>query len=292
MARRALAPGTDGRILAVFRASFYIETGDGALACVGPREMGAGPLNVLVDLPRGLDWQTAGPGVGAPVRVAHKTLTVENRYVFGLWEATDWRPAPLGSWRPADLASGLVQLNEVAEPPAEGLSPWVPALATAVPLDTQDDPLLRAAEPGVAALADWLEAALAGTNASVPDPVAGLIGLGPGLTPSGDDLLGGVLIALRSLGHGAIAENLAEWLLPRAQDGTGKISHAHLAAAAAGAGAEAIHDALKALATADAPAIAAAIRAVDAIGHSSGWDALAGVVLAARAVRSRSLTHW
>ncbi len=284
MARRALAPGTTGRVLAVFRTSFYVETGDGALACVGPRAMGAGPLNVLADLPRGLDWQAAGPGVDAPVRVARESLTVDDRYGFGLTEATDWRPAPLGVWRPADLANGLARLAESAAPPAEGLSPWVPALAAGAALETRNDPLLRAAQPAVAALAGWLEAALAGTNAPVPDPVAGLIGLGPGLTPSGDDLLGGVLIALSALGHGAIAEILAAWLLPRAQDGTGRISRAHLATAADGQGAEAIHDALAALARADAPTISAALGAVDAIGHSSGWDALAGVVLAARVV--------
>ena len=42
--RAALAPGVRGTVLAVFRRSFYVEFDNGALACVGPEYMGAGPI--------------------------------------------------------------------------------------------------------------------------------------------------------------------------------------------------------------------------------------------------------
>ena len=112
-----------------------------------------------------------------------------------------------------------------------------------------------------------------------PATVATLIGLGSGLTPAGDDALGGALIALRVFGRAALADRLAEWLLPRARTGTSDISHAHLAAAAEGEGAAALHDTLTALANDDA-SLAEGVARLDRIGHSSGWDALAGAVAA------------
>ena len=55
---------------------------------------------------------------------------------------------------------------------------------------------------------------------------AQLIGLGPGLTPSGDDYLGGVL-SLRWLGRGSQADSLWRWLEPRLAGHTSEISAAH-----------------------------------------------------------------
>ena len=51
------------------------------------------------------------------------------------------------------------------------------------------------------------------------------------------------------------------------------------AAPAAGEGGEALHDAIAGVAANDASVIIAAIAGLDVIGHSSGWDALAGAVM-------------
>ena len=66
--------------------------------------------------------------------------------------------------------------------------------------------------------------------------------------------------------------------LPIAREQTGKISFAHLSCAADGEGAEALHEAIVGVAANDVSAITAAIAGLDEIGHSSGWDALAGAV--------------
>ncbi|MEE9273883.1 MAG: DUF2877 domain-containing protein, partial [bacterium] len=69
----------------------------------------------------------------------------------------------------------------------------------------------------------------------------------------------------------------------------GRISRAHLACAARGEGAAALHETLAALLGPDPEAaLAAPLGTLDAIGHTSGWDALAGAaaVLALRARRS------
>ena len=61
----------------------------------------------------------------------------------------------------------------------------------------------RSTRPGRAAVADLVEALAAGAR---PEPaVARLLGRGPGLTPTGDDVLAGALVTLAALGSPAAA---------------------------------------------------------------------------------------
>jgi hypothetical protein len=104
-------------------------------------------------------------------------------------------------------------------------------------------------------------------------PDDSLIGLGPGLTPAGDDFVGGAMIALRHFGHAALADRIAAWALPLARTNTNRISRAHLECAAQGEGHEALHDLL---CTFEEKHLERLAR----IGHTSGLDAAAGALLA------------
>jgi len=70
-----------------------------------------------------------------------------------------------------------------------------------------------------------------------------------------------------------------------ARERTSDIAYAHLAAAAEGEGAAALHEALVAIAANARGDLAAAVRRLDRIGHSSGWDGLAGAVAALTTLR-------
>jgi hypothetical protein len=107
----------------------------------------------------------------------------------------------------------------------------------------------------------------------------GLIGLGPGLTPAGDDFVGGAMVALRAFGEHARADRIAGWALPLAEKNTGKISRAHLRCAAAGEGHEALHELLRVLHQGPR-AVDRALASLARVGHSSGRDAAAGALLA------------
>lgn len=274
-ARRLLASDRDWHVAAVFRRSVYCQSAAGGLLCLGSPGIGAGPLNVLAWLSEPL---VLAPG--APLDWDGAALRVPGRITLPLGGAPVWRPVPVPArWDGRWLGHGLATLRALARTraPGDGLAPLLAGPSGA-------PPLLRAARAGLVALAAWLR-----RPGGVPPPaVAELIGLGPGLTPSGDDLLGGVLIALRGLGRGAAADRLAAWVLPRARERTSAISAAHLACAAAGEGAAALHGALAALCTPGAPGLGAWLRALDALGHTSGWDALAGLVLAAAVVAAEA----
>ena len=289
-ARRALTDG-GGRVLAVFRRSFYVEMAGGGLACLGPAALGAGPLNALCHLPGIGDWGDGGLAAGQPARSGAGILDVGGRARFAFGGAATWRPEPPPAGvPPADLPGRLRRACR-GRVPDEGLGRLITtpeflgnAGGASRPGDPVPDPVLAKALPAVASLKAWLV-----QNDCCPPPsqAAVLVGLGPGLTPSGDDLLGGALVALHAFGQTAMAGRLAAWALPLAATRTGTISRAHLAAAAGGTGSAALHAALTALRSSCSPQLDTALAALDGIGHTSGWDALAGVALVGEALFGR-----
>jgi uncharacterized protein DUF2877 len=133
------------------------------------------------------------------------------------------------------------------------------------------------------AAADALARACARDDApAAADAALALLGLGSGLTPSGDDFVGGALFARRALAAGGCVDahawrRAAEIVFAAAPARTHPISAALLGDLAAGLAHAPLHDLLGALAAgADGEARTAAGRLVR-LGHSSGWDLLAGL---------------
>ncbi|MCC7347281.1 MAG: DUF2877 domain-containing protein, partial [Variibacter sp.] len=194
--------------------------------------------------------------------------------------APQWRPPAPPAFARDRLAAGLAACAAAlpAELPPDGLArlvrsspdgrPLTPALAAA-----------RAVQPLCAALAGQR-----GDGEVDPSGMVALLGLGPGLTPSGDDFLGGVMVALALAGRTGGRNALWRALAPRTGALTTAISAAHLAAAAQGQGSAALHALLNAVLANDAAALPPALAAVAAIGHTSGWDALAGALTVLRAL--------
>jgi hypothetical protein len=152
-------------------------------------------------------------------------------------------------------------------PPAEGLGLLLVGGSNA---------LIEHARPSLKALDEWLR-----DGGAPSDEIAGLIGLGPGLTPSGDDYLGGVFLGLRFLKQEEKADALWRWLAPRLIERTSALSAAHLAAASQGIASEPVKQCIR--------STNPDWKALSAVGHSSGWDALAGVASVAASAAARAL---
>lgn len=145
------------------------------------------------------------------------------------------------------------------------------------------NPLIAHARPALDALERWL------ARGGEPEAeVARLIGLGPGLTPSGDDYLGGVLLGLLFLEQKEKADALWRWLAPQLVERTSALSAAHLAAASAGKGNPVLLGCIDAL-LAGNPELELQLTALAAVGHSSGWDSLAGAASVAANAAARAL---
>lgn len=278
-AARALTGGGTGRIAAVFARAIYLRT-PGGWACAGPPGLGSGPLNLLCDLPDAMDWTARGLRPGGAIGIGEKAIDLGRGLVLALEDARVWRPAPSGPWSRESLGEGLRALDALtaAALPKAGLATFLRRHAAAA------SPEARTAAPSVAILHAWLRGAPE-PNAPphfVLEAATRLLGLGPGLTPSGDDFLGGLLIALRVLDRGALAARLWTGLEAAAARRSLELSVAHLCAAAAGRGNAALHAALNALVTGRADDLPAVLERIAEIGHTSGWDALAGAVMALR----------
>ena len=246
--REVLQQGSTGIAYAVFRRSAYLECSARHLICIGDASLGRGPLNARVEgfvLPR----------PGEMLR-----LTMDGA---ALWTPTH------RTGRPGQAALRALRAALAERPPSEGLGGIVAGLST---------PLIAHARPAMAALDRWL------AGGPLADELEGLVGLGPGLTPSGDDVLGGALIALRAFERAEQADALWGWAAPRVVQRTNRISVAHLFAAAAGEGQEALHACLEALIQGVTEGWPERLRRLDSIGHCSGWDGLAGVMAVAQRV--------
>ena len=187
-------------------------------------------------------------------------------------DITPWRLAPLLLDRGAlqRLRAGGIalaaQLPRIGVP--QGFAALLAGLRPAFPFD-------RVA-PNVAALAHAFD-----DHESDADKAAALplLGLGPGLTPSGDDFVGAVLYARRLFGLTAGWTAAALRLIDAAQTRTHAISAALFRDLSEGQSFASLHRLAAALATRES-ALAAACD-VAAIGHSSGWDMLAGFIIGA-----------
>jgi hypothetical protein len=186
-----------------------------------------------------------------------------------------WRPAPLPleARTRANLRAGWRRL--VADCATLGSPGGFGALlagrALAFPLD------------GAAAAARALARACAADDApSARDAGGSLLGLGGGLTPSGDDYVGAALFARHLLAASGTTEAVAwtraaEALVAMAAERTHPISAALLGDLAAGLGWASLHDLVAALAAGEPDAAAGAAHRLVRLGHSSGWDMLAGL---------------
>jgi len=112
-----------------------------------------------------------------------------------------------------------------------------------------------------------------------------LIGLGPGLTPCGDDFLGGILFAAHWLQEACPGKLRAEMrtmfdLVQWARNRTHPISHAILGDLAIGQGPEPLHNLLWLLFKGEDHdgRTKEAINCLLKVGHTTGWYILAGVL--------------
>ena len=276
-------PEFSGKVLAVLSDTIYLSTPDGEVFWICPA---GSPLHrrcILVSL--------APKVVGGETCSWHfPRLTFRGGSSIDLRAAREWNPRGAGARKSVSLEGfwlcfrrmlGVLRLLEVHEGMGRGI-PLVRALAEGgtLPVFPPTSIMGRAQDLAL----DLAYACLDHDFPSVTGKGKEMIGLGPGLTPSGDDFLGGLLFAARSL-HQAQPEDF-RWdeeavleLLGWAKTRTHPISHAIFSDLALGHGPEPLHDLIERLLEGRDldPVMEAALR-LTAIGHSSGWDMLAGAV--------------
>lgn len=252
-----------GKAIAVFDSVLYLELDSGML-CITLAHVDPGAFTVTLVPARGPIM--AEMATGQDVWASSQSIGIGPHLVVNLRgalprRAPEW-PARTG---PAMIARGLTQLGDLARG-----NPDMPGIG-GLYFNRQ-----RATGGSASEMTRiWEELAKSGF------PTDGdlgwarrLIGLGPGLTPSGDDFLCGMLIAQHAIGDSAGAARLWQAVRSEATRSTNAISLALMESAARGTGNASFHKAI--LAVLSAAVTADALSGIARTGHSSGWDALAG----------------
>jgi uncharacterized protein DUF2877 len=264
---------------AVFERCLYLRC-DGDFVCIGDPDIGNGPLTLIGDLrhlprPKSLAGQIAS--------ISDERITIGSSIRFALsesalWRASDWPLCPSPD-RLIDLCGALASRAAIRAS-HEGLARCVIGAEATVGL-------ARLARPRIKFFEGWVSEVLDGRPGSAGTSrkaVQGLIGLGPGLTPSGDDFLLGALAVLAAIGESAAHAAMARAILDALPGLTTSLSGCFLRAAAAGHVGENLHRVVSSIMT---DRLDAAVAAAGKIGHSSGWDMMAGILTMLRLVTER-----
>lgn len=242
-----------GTVLSAHRAALNLVSSEHLVSC-GLSELGTLPNGITVV---GTDdlRAIATPGEHVIVNVS---------------SARPWSPVLLPfADLPSTEAVARAARAAAARAPAGGFGPFLRSL------DEEDGDLFRAAaRPPLRAL---LTAAQRGDRRAAEEAAASLVGLGAGLTPSGDDALVGFTAALT-----AARATLARPIARAAADAgarTTLVARAYLDHAARGEYAERVHDLTAAVAAGDATGVARGMS----WGATSGADLVLGILLGARA---------
>lgn len=262
---------TRAEVAAVFERSFYLRAGD-LFVCVGEPAIRNGPLTLIADR------RVARLGIhpGEPAIVAGNRIAI-GAVTFTCEQCEPWHPPrwprAVGQQALARAHDAIVR-HAATEAPAEGFGR---AMADA---SEPGDAFARIARRRLARLRASLSRATV-HEPSRPSPVSDIVGTGHGLTPSGDDVLIGAFALLDALGERRAHASLARAVSLVPPGLTSPLSHCFLRVAAAGHIGEGLHAAVSSCISGDADRAIAAIRD---IGHSSGWDMMAGIMTALDAV--------
>lgn len=263
-----------GVVAAVFRHSALIEA-DGAFVVLGDRTVCPHPHAVTLRRPFRL------PALGAPLVLGEQELVIPGVLRLALDELREFTPlrharsvAPPDRVRRA-LAAARRRVGEL--PPRGGFEALL-STARARPLDDMSGAVVRVALERT----NRVRAALRSRDrAALVDACARLAGLGQGLTPSGDDYVAGLAAALRF--HAASREaplcaELLERVAASVAARTSGYSGFLVRCAARGFVSMPVAAWLDAVMGGRLEEVPAATEAVVEVGHSSGVDALAGMV--------------
>jgi hypothetical protein len=273
------------RVFANYHHVCNLVTSEGEIIALVSPAIGNGPLNIVIEENGALEH--VKPGL--PAVFSGEQPGLGESLVVSLHGAQLWRPEV--NWK------GLITHRRKLEHNLAALCSWLSQNDTAKTLLSLV--LYGAKEPGPCEdgshslhhlafltmarvrIKGLLQALHVGDRSGIRESAALLAGLGPGLTPAGDDYLVGLMAGLRvwpsPLNNSGLSPDDACQIFLEATEGrTTLLSRAFLHSAKVGLFGESWHRLLAELAGGEAKGIRRAARRILASGATSGADALAG----------------
>ena len=289
-AARSLNQDRIGQVHSVFTRVVNVLTSGNRLISVVGGDVGNGPINIVTNLPQSMSMTSIG------IRKNHEVLNVDGSIVLGnnvliisTKNAKEWKPQRI--FRGKVLAikkmrDNLMTMREVTC--AHGRFGGLAQLIEYVEEGRLDkiagqelNPFARRALPHLSMLMKTIRAGdYQGTKRNAQE----LVGFGPGLTPSADDVLSGLMASLTLISEnlnifGDSVSEVNKSIISCIQDRTTLISQEFLMHAAVGEANEPIVALIEKILTARPNEVEETTKHVLALGEASGTDVVLGIFL-------------
>jgi uncharacterized protein DUF2877 len=275
-----LAPGRSGKVLAAFSKAIYLLTDDSELFWIASN---ASPMHR-----RALQISTRLPEAqaGSPFRVQDHHLTIVSDFTYDMNSAALW-DAPSIDQHHIDISDISARIHTLFASldlsQAKGFGNFIPDILRLAnnesihPQMKSSDLILVFARPYIM---DMANACLENKPAQILQTADALIGLGAGLTPSGDDFIGGLLFCIDNLQEVYPELNLINpLLLEPYRSRTHLISFTLLKDLANGHAIAPLHHTINGLLGGESlENIHLSVSQLTQVGHSTGWDLLTGLL--------------
>ena len=281
-ARSCILQGGHGNVLAVVSQAIYLLTESGELLWITPENapMHRRCVQILMPLP--------GLSTGSQFRMRDHQLEFDPSIVLDMQNASVWSTPRMQPGQLLDftqLFSHIQSLFSLLDhSQTRGFGSFLPHIlllsrdTTTQPLPETADPVLSFAGPLVLEMA---RACLEGRSTLISRSACALIGLGAGLTPSGDDFLGGAffaLVILRAAYPGLFHTDIIA-PIDMVRSRTHLISYTLLSDLANGYAVAPLHSVINGILRGEPlEDIVPFIDQLTRLGHSTGWDLLAGML--------------
>jgi len=312
---RSSVRGAMGIVHSIFPSAVNILTRDNHLISVVSSRVGRGPINLVADLPDRAPMSSMGLEEGDDVWSEGAALVVPDRVVISTEGASVYQPER--SFGHALLPASGIENNltamlryarvrgrsAVAEyvmrqlpdtPPGRSEQSGRPAPSSfggGLSTEMQVDSFAGAALPRVS---DFLLAVQERSYPRIRMSASNLIGLGPGLTPSCDDILAGFMASLRFAEENRIIAGdhitrVIEEIASCVPNRTTILSEEYLMHAAVGEANEPVVSLLQRILTAGPGEVRSATRRLLSVGASSGTEIALGILLGLRIALGRRI---
>jgi len=281
LANECLAPGQRGKVLAAFSNAIYLLTDEGELFWIVSKyaPMHRRALKISASL--------SGPQAGSPFNVTDHRLTIDPGFVFNKGNVSLWSAPQISREETVEITEipARVQalFSNLDMSQGKGYGNFIPDLMHLLqnertnPEPESADPILAFARPIVL---DMANACLDHQPSRISHNTDALIGLGAGLTPSGDDFLGGLSFCLHTLQNIYPEFSFIDpFLLEPYRTRTHSISFTLLEDLAHGHAIAPLHQLVNDIFTGrSSEGIHRSIFQLTRVGHSTGWDMLTGFI--------------
>ncbi len=282
--------GEIGKVYGVFNRTVNVLAEDNELLILARKDVQKSPITIIMDLPPRIDMSTFGVKIGASVIKLGLFIQISgSKLLISLENATLWkaRRQIKTSLAIKDIMSNCDTAKNIGiihgkQGGLLNLLEHLNALVKGETLDAQEFNLYS--KNAFSHVIMLVKAVLSRNLGDVRISVNSLIGLGPGLTPSCDDMLMGFMSSLLLVtealsGNVYYAREVNQNIVSLVKGQTTLLSQKLLEQAALGEAPELTRNVVEAIAAGTEEQVKKATSRLLTVGHSSGTDTLLGILL-------------